>query len=85
MTDTVAITCCHEICGLTFYVPRGWHDQRLSNGKSFYCPNGHSQHFTGEIDKLKDEIVRLKSQVESRDRTIASVRDSRDSMTAAGR
>lgn len=59
-----SITCCHEVCGITFDVPDGWHSERLSSGANFFCPNGHPQSFTGKRDEnkaLKDRIENLLS------------------------
>ena len=40
-------------CGVTFAVPSNLRAQRLKDHKSFYCPNGHGQNFTGETEAEK--------------------------------
>lgn len=46
-------TCCN--CGITFGMDKAFQQERLNTGKNFYCPNGHSQHYTDSIAaKLKD-------------------------------
>lgn len=52
-----ATTCCN--CGVEFAFPQGLHKSFLKSHAPFYCPNGHSQHFTGEPDE-----VELKRQLE---------------------
>lgn len=52
------ICCC--VCGVTFWVTKQ-HDDELSKCcNSFWCPNGHKQHFTGKSDaqKYKEERQR---------------------------
>lgn len=68
----VEITCCN--CGVTFLVPPGWERQRLKDGKSFWCPNGHPQHFTASRDK-DAEISRLKQRLAEADDTERALRD----------
>jgi len=48
-------------CGIIFLVPVQWQAQRLEDHKTFYCPNGHNQYFSGkdEAQKLRDQKRRL--------------------------
>lgn len=48
--------CCN--CGMQFAMLRNYQDRRLEDGKQFFCPAGHPQHYT------ETEIVKLKKQVE---------------------
>jgi hypothetical protein len=50
--------CCN--CGIIFDLPDHICNQRKIDGKLFYCPNGHGQHYTENKDV---EIQRLKSQI----------------------
>lgn len=51
-TRMVVMTCCN--CGVLFAMAEDLHAERLEKGGSFWCPNGHSQHFTEpETSKLK--------------------------------
>ena len=50
--------CCS--CGMTFGVPSDFDVRRRRDGKSFYCPNGHSQSYRGESDAAK--IKRLERE-----------------------
>jgi hypothetical protein len=67
------ITCCHTDCGITFAAPDVWMRARRDDHSSWYCPNGHRQHFTGptEEDKLRRKVAELQGNYdwmrESRD------------------
>ena len=43
-TTIVIEYCCK--CGINFGLPETLKDDLVISGKSFYCPNGHSQYFT---------------------------------------
>ena len=47
------ITCCHEKCGITFGVTDSRYRNLSKSHSTFYCPNGHEQHFPGESDEEK--------------------------------
>lgn len=59
-----ALTCYK--CGVRFDVPEQWEQKRREDHESFYCPNGHSQHFAGksEAERLRDELAREKHRTE---------------------
>lgn len=51
--------CCN--CHVPFMMPTRMMDAlRNEPGKTFYCPNGHAQHYTGksEAQKLKEQLER---------------------------
>lgn len=55
-------TCCN--CGVRFAMTKEFKAQRLENrgpNNSFYCPNGHKQHYVGksEADMLRERNKRL--------------------------
>lgn len=51
-----AIHCCK--CGIAFAVPANIRSRWLDSGQSFYCPNGHSQHYTvSNVQKLEKELA----------------------------
>lgn len=61
-------TTCYS-CGVLFASPVL--AERMNDGKTFYCPNGHGQHYTEtEATRLRAEVERTKKQLEtvSRDR-----------------
>jgi hypothetical protein len=53
-------------CGVLFGLPANLDAEFRKNHKNFYCPNGHEQHYSGksEAEKLRDEKVRLQSQLD---------------------
>lgn len=67
------VECC--VCLTGFAIEAGLHDARKRDQRSFWCPNGHEQHFTGERPELK----RIKELEQERDR----LRRERDSATSA--
>ena len=60
--DVTLVTeqCCE--CGVLFALPQELKEQllRLTTKGSFYCPNGHGQHYTGESAEAK--IKRLERE-----------------------
>ena len=53
--EFVAITCCHEGCGIVWAVPVDYKKERKKDHDLFYCPNGHGQHYTR---RSKEEELR---------------------------
>lgn len=49
-------------CAIQYYVPAAFSRQRHTDGKGFYCPNGHSQFYA------ETEVSRLKKQLEQEKR-----------------
>lgn len=43
--------CCN--CGVPFGLPTDLREQRLRDRGTFWCPNGHAQHYTGKTDAQK--------------------------------
>lgn len=62
-TRLVHETCCS--CGVLFGLEDGMRNQRIRDHKTFYCPNGHPQSYTGDTEKerLRKENERLQSQL----------------------
>lgn len=65
----VTETCCE--CGLLFAMTEDFKNEKLKyreshNRRSFYCPNGHQQHYLGETEetKLRRERDRLKNDAD---------------------
>jgi hypothetical protein len=49
-------SCCN--CGIVFAFPSTLMDGLRTTGGSFYCPNGHGQHYTKtEVDRLKEKLA----------------------------
>lgn len=73
-------TCCVEGCRIVFAMERDYYDARRQDHASFYCPNGHSQHFTGESEAEKltrqlDSAERMKASLSTR---VDELREERD-------
>lgn len=51
-------------CGIVFLVPAQWKATRRDSHKTFYCPNGHGQYFSGidEVQKLRNTKRRLENE-----------------------
>lgn len=56
-------TCCN--CGMHFGMEASYQKKRLDDQQSFYCPNGHPQHYTGPTPEQK-----LKRQLEEAQKVI---------------
>lgn len=72
------VRCCN--CGTPFWMADDLYGYRIADHESFYCPNGHRQHFLGESDA--ERYKRLLRQAEDR---VASVRAERDQAEASRR
>jgi hypothetical protein len=77
------ITCCAEGCGLSFAVPNHWVKKRREDHTWWKCPNGHSQHFSGETEeeKLRRERDRLAQRIAEKDDQLAASRDREEHRT----
>lgn len=57
--------CCN--CGIIFAMPATMQTRLRTNGRSFYCPNGHAQHYAKtEVNRLQeklDEQIRVATQM----------------------
>lgn len=57
----VLIVCC--LCATEFSMSQNLYNQRMKDGRKFWCPNGHDQVFTEtELDRLRRERDRLKQE-----------------------
>src|ERR1039458_7065019 len=67
--------CC--VCGLAYAMPAEFRAKRVEDGKTFYCPNGHTQIYcrrTTEIQrltKLLEDKQRLVDQSHNREAVMA--------------
>jgi hypothetical protein len=69
-----------SVCGMTYGLDEDFRRRRLGDGKTWWCPNGHTQHFVGETDEKKAK--RLEKAL---DRANAATRAARDQADAAER
>lgn len=45
-------------CGILYAMPESFQKERLADKRTFYCPNGHTQTYTGktEAQKLREQL-----------------------------
>lgn len=67
--------CCN--CGITFAMPDFMMRRLRTDGGSFYCPNGHGQHYT------KTEVMRLREKLDEQTRVATSMAERARSAEAA--
>ena len=58
-------TCCN--CHVLFAMPEAMHTEKRRDRTSFYCPNGHAQHFTGPTpeSELRDKLATAEMSLRS--------------------
>lgn len=62
-------------CGMRFGVPESFDKMRLEDGRSFYCPAGHSQSYTRRRDELEAARARasaLQDQLRATEKSLAA-------------
>jgi uncharacterized coiled-coil protein SlyX len=79
---TTTITCAE--CGVQFCLPAHLGTKLREEGRTFYCPNGHSLSYKqSTVDKLREEIKTLERKVAWRDETIERQRREIDALEGA--
>jgi hypothetical protein len=68
ITYTESITLVTETCitcGIMFAIPSDYRERLIETHKSYHCPNGHTQFYSGknEAEKLKDELKRKEQEL----------------------
>lgn len=63
--QSLVITCYKSDCGISFAVPEWWHKGKRETHTTFYCPNGHGQHFSSEseAERLRRERDIARQQI----------------------
>lgn len=67
-------------CGVVFALTNELKDELLKTKRTFFCPNGHQQHYTGESDK--DRAARLQSELEAQKRRTVRIEAELDQANA---
>lgn len=70
ITDKLIVTDCAQ-CGVVFAITEEFRERRRADGKSLYCPNGHT------LTYGKSEADKLREQLQERERRITFLRDMR--------
>lgn len=67
---SVTVTCAR--CGVAFCLPAHLNVQLRENHETFYCPNGHGNHYPQETEaeRLKRKVKRLEHVLDIRDAKI---------------
>jgi hypothetical protein len=74
MVTMETVICCE--CSVPFAMPQQLKQHLKDTGNSFYCPNGHSQHYTrSTVQKLKDEIAEKERALEWKGRQLKSMQE----------
>lgn len=66
---SVGLNC--YLCGTAFWIERELYVQRKNDRRTFWCPNGHDQHFVGEtaeqvrIKELERQVATERANAES--------------------
>lgn len=78
-TDTALETLDCYLCGVIFAMPEELKQRRREDGRSFWCPCGHEQHFTEtEAQRLRKQLKRAQSAATAaRDQADAAERSNR--------
>lgn len=73
-TKTFTVVSCY-LCGVDFAMSDDLHSRRRSDGRSFWCTNGHEQHFT-ETDAQR--LAKVQRQLQDARTLQTHLRDQRD-------
>ena len=57
-------------CGIVFFVPTSFYDDRLNNGGGWHCPNGHDRAFT------EPRVVKLEKILATKEKELVNLRSS---------
>ena len=70
--------CCN--CGMVFAMTQDFKKRRLKDRKSFYCPSGHHQYYTGEteVSKLKRKLDHAQQEAQRQQQNTIQARSERD-------
>ncbi len=77
------VHCCD--CRMPFAMTHALFEARKNDHKSFYCPEGHGQHFTGpsEAQKLKRELERKEEMLNAAKQRADTAEQERKQITTA--
>ncbi|MBN9004890.1 MAG: hypothetical protein J0H40_05690 [Rhizobiales bacterium] len=73
------VTCCKRDCLQSFAMTTAFKKARHADKRTFWCPNGHPQHFTSETieERLQKNVAALQTRIGYRDAEISQLRNSR--------
>lgn len=56
-----ALVCC--ACGVRFSMDTAVYERCKEVGRSFWCPNGHEQHFGSELSRVKKQLAEAEERI----------------------
>jgi hypothetical protein len=63
ITNNLIVTDC-AACGVVFAITEEFRASRQKDGKTFYCPNGHTLHYSeSEAERLRKKLERTEQQL----------------------
>ena len=72
----VSVSCCE--CGIVFRMEEEYHQGLMDSGNSFYCPNGHRQHYSeSTVSKLEKQLGDARAEVRRLKYSLAYIKRSR--------
>lgn len=74
-TTLILETCCN--CSIPFGMSETLYHQRLDDGKQFYCPNGHPQHYT-KRENLEAKLKAARARAQHLDDQLEATQRSRN-------
>lgn len=76
------IHCCRSDCNVLFGLNADYDEAKRRDHSSFYCPNGHSQHFPGESkeERLRRELHNTTLEKERAERNARVERERREAV-----
>jgi DNA-binding XRE family transcriptional regulator len=77
-TEFYVEECCN--CHMLFALTVDFQKQRRNDKRTFYCPSGHAQHYTGksEAERLKAELERAQQMREAAEARAATAAQERE-------
>jgi hypothetical protein len=76
-------TCIIKGCGISWYQPTGFDQEKRRDHSLFHCPNGHGQYYAEkneEEEKLKQQVINLERQLSLKQDNLCWCENSRRSL-----
>jgi DNA-binding XRE family transcriptional regulator len=72
-------------CGVQYALANDYRERRIKDRETFYCPNGHSQAYSGptEAQKLREELDRKEEMLHSAELRAEKAETERNNITRA--
>lgn len=84
------LNCCD--CTVRFAVTKTFENRRRKDGRTFYCPNGHAQHYPPaekprdeQVEDLEEQVEELEGELHETKNALASERAQHDQQASLWR